>query len=152
MLNPALNPDQVDAAPTDKENVEALKSSVDNLRRTAGDTKGPGAVASRRLADALEKLANGDEATRNKAQDVFVTPLKIAFGQLRNAMQAEPVTLESLPPELVSAWKSKDGHHPRRGAAEGRSQRQRHAAQICGGGARCRADRDRRAGLDPEIR
>jgi hopanoid biosynthesis associated RND transporter like protein HpnN len=109
VLNPALNPDQVDAAPTDKENVEALKSSVDNLRRTAGDTKGPGAVASRRLADALEKLANGDEATRNKAQDVFVTPLKIAFGQLRNAMQAGPVTLASLPPELVSAWKSKDG-------------------------------------------
>jgi hopanoid biosynthesis associated RND transporter like protein HpnN len=109
VLNPALNPDQVDAAPTDKENVEALKSSVDNLRRTAGDTKGPGAVASRRLADALEKLANGDEATRNTAQDVFVTPLKIAFGQLRNAMQAGPVTLASLPPELVSAWKSKDG-------------------------------------------
>ncbi|WP_441259133.1 MMPL family transporter [Bradyrhizobium sp. 521_C7_N1_3] len=109
VLNPALNPDQVDAAPTDKENVDSLKSSVDNLRRTAGDAKGPGAVASRRLADALEKLANGDEATRNKAQDVFVTPLKIAFGQLRNAMQAGPVTLNSLPPDLVNAWKSKDG-------------------------------------------
>ncbi|AHY52068.1 hopanoid transporter HpnN [Bradyrhizobium japonicum] len=109
VLNPALNPDQIDAAPTDKENVDALKSSVDNLRRTAGDAKGPGAVASRRLADALEKLANGDEATRNKAQDVFVTPLKIAFGQLRNAMQAGPVTLNSLPPDLVNAWKSKDG-------------------------------------------
>lgn len=109
VLNPALNPDQIDAAPTDKENIDALKSSVDNLRRTAGDAKGPGAIASRRLADALEKLANGDEATRNKAQDVFVTPLKIVFDQLRNAMQAETVTLKSLPPDLVSAWKSKDG-------------------------------------------
>ncbi|MEY9883768.1 MMPL family transporter [Bradyrhizobium sp. USDA 329] len=109
VLNPALNPDQIDAAPSDQENIESLKSSADNLRRTAGDAKGPGAVASRRLADALEKLANGDEATRNKAQDVFVTPMKIVFDQLRNAMQAEPVTLKSLPPELVSAWKSKDG-------------------------------------------
>lgn len=109
VLNPALNPDQIDAAPTDQENVEALKSSVDNLRRTAGDAKGPGAVASRRLADALDKLANGDEATRNKAQDVFVTPMKIVFDQLRSAMQAEPVTLKSLPPDLVSGWKSKDG-------------------------------------------
>ncbi|UQR66081.1 MMPL family transporter [Bradyrhizobium sp. C-145] len=109
VLNPALNPDQIDAAPSDQENVEALKSSVDNLRRTAGDAKGPGALASRRLADALEKLANSDEATRNKAQDVFVTPMKIVFGQLRNALQAEPVTLKSLPPDLVSAWKSKDG-------------------------------------------
>lgn len=109
ILNPALNPDQVDAAPSDQENVEALKSSVDNLRRTAGDAKGPGAVASRRLADALERLANSDEPTRNKAQDVFVTPMKIVFDQLRNAMQAEPVTLKSLPPDLVNAWKSKDG-------------------------------------------
>lgn len=109
ILNPALNPDQIDAAPSDQENVESLKSAVDNLRRTAGDAKGPGAVASRRLADALEKLANSDEATRNKAQDVFVTPMKIVFDQLRKAMQAEPVTLQSLPPDLVSAWKSKDG-------------------------------------------
>lgn len=109
VLNPALSPDQIDAAPSDQENVESLKSSVDNLRRTAGDAKGPGAVASRRLADALEKLANGDEATRNKAQDVFVTPMKIVFDQLRNAMQAEPVTLKSLPPDLVSGWKSKEG-------------------------------------------
>ncbi|OKO75994.1 hopanoid biosynthesis associated RND transporter HpnN [Bradyrhizobium sp. NAS80.1] len=109
VLNPALNPDQIDAAPTDQENVEALKSSVDTLRRTAGEAKGPGADASRRLANALEKLANGDEATRNKARDVFVTPMKIVFDQLRNAMKAETVTLKSLPPDLVSAWKSKDG-------------------------------------------
>ncbi|KQT08372.1 MAG: MMPL family transporter [Bradyrhizobium sp.] len=109
VLNPALNPEQIDAPPTDQENVESLKSSVDTLRRTAGDAKGPGAVASRRLADALEKLANSDETTRNRAQDVFVTPMKIVFNQLRNAMQAEPVTLQSLPPGLVSGWKSKDG-------------------------------------------
>jgi hopanoid biosynthesis associated RND transporter like protein HpnN len=109
VLNPALNPDQVDAAPSDQENVESLKSSVENLRRTAGDAKGPGAVASRRLADALEKLANSDQAARDRAQDVFITPMKIVFDQLRNALQAEPVTLKSLPPELVNAWKSKDG-------------------------------------------
>ena len=53
VVGPALNPDSVDAAPTDAENVEALKSSVDSLRKTAGDGKGPGAVAARRLADAL---------------------------------------------------------------------------------------------------
>ncbi|MBN4668997.1 hopanoid biosynthesis-associated RND transporter HpnN, partial [Pandoraea nosoerga] len=47
-LGPALNPDSVDPAPSDQENVESLKSSVDSLRRTAGDSKGPGAVAARR--------------------------------------------------------------------------------------------------------
>ncbi len=67
-----------------------LKSSVEALRRTAGDDKGPGAVASRRLADALDKLAKADEATRNKAQDVFITPMKIVFEQLRSARRQRP--------------------------------------------------------------
>jgi hopanoid biosynthesis associated RND transporter like protein HpnN len=109
VVGPALNPDSVDAAPTDQENVEALKSSVDSLRRTAGDGKGPGAVASRRLADALSKLAGSNQATRDKAQNIFVTPLKIVFDQLKNTMQAGPVTLKTLPPELLNSWKSKDG-------------------------------------------
>lgn len=109
VVGPALNPDQVDAAPTDAENVDALKSSVESLRRAAGDGKGPGAVASRRLADTLSKLASSDQATRDKAQDVFVTPLKITFDQLRNMIQAGPVTLQTLPPELVRSWKSSDG-------------------------------------------
>ncbi|WP_108513139.1 MMPL family transporter [Bradyrhizobium algeriense] len=109
VVGPALNPDSVDAAPTDQENVEALKSSVDSLRRTAGDGKGPGAVASRRLADALSKLAGSNQATRDKAQGIFVTPLKIVFDQLKNTMQAGPVSLKTLPPELLNSWKSKDG-------------------------------------------
>ena len=109
VVGPALNPDSVDAAPTDEENVEALKSSVDSLRRTAGDGKGPGAVASRRLADALSKLAGSNQATRDKAQNIFVTPLKIVFDQLKNTMQAGPVTLKTLPPELLNSWKSKEG-------------------------------------------
>ena len=57
LLLPALNPDSIDAAPSDEENVAALKGSAESLRKAAGDGKGPGAVASRRLADALSKLA-----------------------------------------------------------------------------------------------
>ena len=109
VLNPALNPDSIDAAPTDAENVEALKETVESLRKTAGDAKGPGAVASRRLADALEKLAGSDQATREKAQSVFVEPLKITLDGLKNTMQAQQVTLKNLPPELENAWKAKDG-------------------------------------------
>jgi uncharacterized protein len=117
VLGPALNPDSIDAPPSDQENVDSLKSAAEALRRTAGDTKGPdkgsdkgpGAVASRRLADALTRLAASDEATRNKAEAIFVTPLKVVFDQLRNALQAQPVSLQTLPPDLVSEWKAKDG-------------------------------------------
>jgi hopanoid biosynthesis associated RND transporter like protein HpnN len=109
VLNPALNPDSIDAPPSDQENVDSLKSSVEALRRDAGDDKGPGAVASRRLADALEKLANSDEATRNKAQAIFVDPMQVVFAQLKDALQAGPVTVQTLPPDIVSNWKAKDG-------------------------------------------
>ena len=109
VLNPALNPDSVDAAPSDQENVDALKSSVDSLRKTAGDSKGPGAVAARRLADALAKLVGTDQPTRDKVQAIFVAPMKIVFDQLRNMLQAQPVSLKNLPPELVAEWKTKDG-------------------------------------------
>jgi uncharacterized protein len=108
-LGPALNPDQVDAAPSDEENVEALKGTVESLRKTAGDGKGPGAVAAKRLADGLSKLAGSNQATRDKAQNIFVSPLKIVFEQLKNTLQAAPVTLNTLPPELVAGWKAKDG-------------------------------------------
>ncbi len=109
VLNPALNPDSIDAAPSDAENVEALKGSAESLRKAAGDDKGPGAVASRRLADALSKLADSNEATRNKAQAVFVVPLKVMIDQIRNSLQAQPVSLKTLPADLVSSWKTKDG-------------------------------------------
>jgi hopanoid biosynthesis associated RND transporter like protein HpnN len=109
LLGPALRPDQIDAAPSDQENVEALNSTVDNLRRTAGDGKGPGAVASKRLADALSKLASSNETTRNTAQAIFVDPLKIVLEQLKLALQAETISLNTLPPEFVAQWKSKDG-------------------------------------------
>jgi hypothetical protein len=109
ILAPALNPESIDAAPSDQENVEALKQTADSLRKVAGDANGPGAEASRRLADALSKLADSNQATRDKAQAIFVTPLKVELNQLRNSLEAEPVSLETLPPGLVSSWKTKDG-------------------------------------------
>jgi hopanoid biosynthesis associated RND transporter like protein HpnN len=114
ILNPALSPDSLDAPPSDEENVAALKEAAESLRKTAGDakgsdSKGPGAVASRRLAEALSKLAESNEATRNKTQDIFVTPLKQDLDQLKSSLQAAPVSLKTLPASLTDGWKTKDG-------------------------------------------
>ena len=109
VLGPAINPDQVDAPPSDAENVEALKQTVESLRKTAGDRKGAGADAARRLADDLSKLADGNQAMRAAVQDAFVRPLLIVLDQLRNALQAQPISLETLPPDLVNSWKTKAG-------------------------------------------
>jgi uncharacterized protein len=109
VLNPALNPDSIDPAPSDAENVEALKGSAESLRKTAGDAKGPGAAASRRLADTLSKLAESNQATRDKTQAIFVTPLKLVLDQLKKSLQAQPISLKTLPADLVNSWKTKDG-------------------------------------------
>ena len=109
ILNPVLNPESIDAPPTDAENVEALKGTAESLRKTAGDARGPGAVASRRLADALSRLADSSQSVRDKTQAIFVTPLKIVLDQLKNALQAQPVSLKTLPADLVRGWKTKDG-------------------------------------------
>jgi hypothetical protein len=108
-LDPALNPDSIDPAPSDQENVQALNESATSLRKVAGDATGPGAQASRRLADALSKLAGSSEAMRNKTQAIFVTSLKIVLDQLKNSLQAQPVSLQTLPADLVASWKTKNG-------------------------------------------
>src|SRR5205814_4375108 len=85
------------------------KGSDDDIGQTAGDSKSAGAVAARRLADAVAKLADSNQATRAKAQYIFVMPLKVVLDQLKNTLQAQTVSLKTLPPELVDSWKAKDG-------------------------------------------
>ncbi|MET0876958.1 MAG: MMPL family transporter, partial [Tardiphaga sp.] len=109
ILEPALNPDSIDPAPTDAENVTSLKDSAASLRKIAGTQTGPGAVAAKRLADALAKTAEASPQLRDKVQSTFVVPLQLAFAQLRNLLKAQPVSLATLPPDLVNSWKTKDG-------------------------------------------
>ena len=47
--------------------------------------------------------------SRDKAQAIFVNPLKVMLDQLKNSLEAQPVSLKTLPPDLVSQWKTKDG-------------------------------------------
>jgi hopanoid biosynthesis associated RND transporter like protein HpnN len=106
VLGPALNPDSIDPPPSDKENVDALMEAADSLRKAAGGGEGPGAAAAKRLADDLTRLADSNEAAREKAQAVFVEPMKIMFEQISSSLKAEPVSLKSLPPDFAKLWKS----------------------------------------------
>jgi hopanoid biosynthesis associated RND transporter like protein HpnN len=98
-------------APTDAENVTALESGADTLSQVIGigDQNGPGAMAAKRLADALTRLAKSDPTTRAKAQDLFVAPLKVALGGLAASLQAEPITDMALPADLTAQWLKPDG-------------------------------------------
>jgi hypothetical protein len=97
-------------APTDAEISTALNSGADTLAKTIGTQQGPGAAAAKRLADALARLAKSDAAMRASAQEVFVSPLKIALDGLRSALQAEPIADMTLPADLADQWLRPDGH------------------------------------------
>jgi len=96
-------------APTDAENITALNSIADQLNKIAGTGSGPGAAAAKRLAAAIVKLAQADQATRTRTQTAFVVPLETDIAQLRAFLGAERVTRENLPQAVKQLWVTPDG-------------------------------------------
>ena len=83
-LNPALNPTAAAAPTSDAQTVSMINSTVDALNRLAGDGTGTGAVAAKRLATAMAALAKADASVRQRAETVFVQPLKTTLDDLRD--------------------------------------------------------------------
>jgi hopanoid biosynthesis associated RND transporter like protein HpnN len=110
LLDPALNPLDVKAPPTDDETVRAMKRTAQALEQAAGPHPvGVAAIDAARLAKALTILANADPAGRERLRDALIPGLLVTLEQLRAAMQAEPVTLQSLPADLQRDWMAPDG-------------------------------------------
>jgi len=109
VLLPLLNPTAPSQPPTDAQNVSMMGSTVDALRRLAGSGTGSGAVAARRLADAMAALSKADPAVRQRLQDIIVQPLRIALDDLRTLLTAREVTRANLPPDLVREWVTAEG-------------------------------------------
>jgi hopanoid biosynthesis associated RND transporter like protein HpnN len=97
------------ATPTDEQNVAALKASADALTKLAAKASGRGADAAHRLAEGMTKLAAADKAKRDAAEAAFIVPLRTALAELRDLLQAAPVSLENLPDNLRAQWVAADG-------------------------------------------
>jgi uncharacterized protein len=96
-------------AATDADNVEALTKIAARLQSMAGNADTPAAAAAHRLAEDMTALARAPENVRQRTAAAFLVPLKIDLTQLANFLQAEPVTVETLPPSLKSQWMTQDG-------------------------------------------
>ncbi len=97
------------AAPSDEVNVAALRASAAQLEQLAAGSKGTGADAAKRLGGLLMRLSGADKAVRDKAQAAFIVPLQIDLDGIRDALQAQTVTRNNLPPILVRQWITPDG-------------------------------------------
>jgi len=109
-LGGAFDPKNAEPPPSDADNVEALKEGASRLIEAAGNQKGPGAGAAKRLAAAITTVAQGSPQLRAKAEDAFILPLKAVLASLHASLQAQPVTQETLPPDIVRDWLTPDGH------------------------------------------
>jgi uncharacterized protein len=108
-LDAALNPKNPASPTSDAQTVSMINSTVDALNRLAGDGNGAGAVAARRLATAMSALAKADPATRQRAEMVFVQPLKTTLEDLRDLLKAQAITRDNLPADLARDWVTPSG-------------------------------------------
>jgi hopanoid biosynthesis associated RND transporter like protein HpnN len=109
LLDLTLDPIVTAPPPSDAEVVAALQQAASSLRAAASSSSGPDAVAATRLAGDLDWLATAAPAARAKVTEVLIPGLQILLRQTSTALSAQPVTLQSLPPDLVRDWMTPSG-------------------------------------------
>lgn len=109
LLDPTINPFITAPPPSDADNVAALKKAAADLRLAAGNAQTAAARDATRLAGILDKFAAGPPQDRKAAGDALVSPLNTMLEQMRGILMARPVTLKSLPPDMVRDWTAPDG-------------------------------------------
>ncbi|HEY0269903.1 MAG TPA: MMPL family transporter, partial [Sphingomonas sp.] len=120
LLDFTLDPFAPSPSPSDTETIAALRAAAAALDGAAGQG-GPAAGDAHRLAAAFTRLAAATPEARARAQAMLVQPLAVMLGQMRDALAAQPVTLDTLPADLRADWIAKDGQariqlSPRAGA------------------------------------
>ena len=109
-LAPSFKPEAEQKPPTDDEDVASLNEAVTALDEAAEKHPGGvGAPAAKRLSAALSQLAKGTPEVRKQVAVAFLRPLKTALDDLKDLLQAHPVTLDQVPPDIVEQWRTKDG-------------------------------------------
>jgi hypothetical protein len=108
-LDPALNPKDRLAPPSDSDTIAALKDGAANLMLIANAVPGTGGEAAKRLADDLDKLASAPQSARALAHATLIEPLLWDLDALRRSLTPQPITRANLPGPLRESWLSADG-------------------------------------------
>ena len=107
LMDAAINPFDVKPAPGDAQVIASLRSTAQALRAAPG-----GAAAVRHahdLAGTLDRLAAAKPEVRRRATDAIIPDLQTMLDSLRFALQAQPVSLKTMPADFVRDWVAEDG-------------------------------------------
>jgi hypothetical protein len=108
LLDLALNPLAIEAAPSDHQMVDSLSQTAALLRKVAID-ESEASQDAQRLAAALDQLANAAPAARAQASQVLMPGLQLVLDEARDSLQPLAISLASLPAELRRDWLAPDG-------------------------------------------
>ncbi|HVJ32782.1 MAG TPA: MMPL family transporter [Terriglobia bacterium] len=109
LFGPTLAPSEVKPAPDDQQMVAAMAKMAQALHQEAAKATTPTKDIAARLADGLDRLVAGDADARKRLVTALVPGLQEMLQQLRDSMQAQPVSLGTLPAALRSDWVTADG-------------------------------------------
>ncbi len=108
LLDLTLNPFDLPAPPSDPELVTSLRSLAGELR-AAGQGGGAGSEDALRLATSFQRLGDATVTDRARANAMIARPLMTMLDQSRSALQAGPVSNDTLPEDLRRDWVTPDG-------------------------------------------
>ena len=100
LLDISLNPAQTKPAPSDAEIIESLRATAAALHK-ASTTSGPSAELARKLSVSFQKIAAAEPAMREQAGEILTAGLQTMLNNVRSLLQAEPITLETLPKDIA---------------------------------------------------
>jgi len=108
-VDESLNPKELEPPPADQDTVEVLMATAESLSMAADAHPGPGAEPAKRLAMLLSKLAAAEPSARERVESAVVEPLRFSLDQLRRELNPQPISAETIPPDLARAWLTPDG-------------------------------------------
>ncbi len=108
LVDLTLNPLEVAAPPSDAEVIDSLSRAAAKLRQASIEDP-PLRADTRMLADEFDMLARGSQSVRAQADGLLIPGFVTALEQIRNLLQPQPISIETLPSELVREWQTSDG-------------------------------------------
>jgi predicted RND superfamily exporter protein len=104
LMGLSLDPLDVAAPPTPDEVRAALHKCAAKLREAVGSSD-----VAQQLARLLDQAADSDDAFLQQLDHVLLSTLKPRLEALKAALAAQPLTAETLPPEIRNDWIAADG-------------------------------------------
>jgi uncharacterized protein len=108
LIDLTLNPVEIAPPPTDAEVIPSLTRAAAKLRDAS--LEDPELAADgRRLAAEFDTLARGSQPARVRAEQLLIPGFVTDLEQIRTALHPQPVSIDTLPPEIVRQWQTPDG-------------------------------------------